>query len=60
VQLDDVLAGRSTRDRVIDPFEIASDDAVLDDLRRRLGLTRYPDRSQTPGGSTASPVDYPA
>jgi epoxide hydrolase len=43
---------------VIDRFEIRVDDAVLDDLRRRLAQTRFPDQIEDTGWEYGMPVDY--
>ncbi|HUI48521.1 MAG TPA: epoxide hydrolase [Acidimicrobiia bacterium] len=42
----------------IEPFRISIDDAVLDDLRRRLAQTRFPDRIDGTGWEYGIPVDY--
>jgi len=43
---------------VIEPIEIRVDDAVLDDLRRRLMSTRLPDQIEDSGWEYGIPVDY--
>ena len=40
------------------PFEIAISDAVLDDLRQRLSLTRWPDEMPGVGWDYGSNLDY--
>ena len=40
------------------PFEIAVSDAVLDDLRQRLSLTRWPDEMPGVGWEYGSNLDY--
>ena len=40
------------------PFEIAVSDAVLDDLRQRLGQTRWPDEMPGVGWDYGSNLDY--
>ena len=40
------------------PFEIAVSDAVLDDLRQRLGQTRWPDEMPGVGWEYGSNLDY--
>src|SRR5207249_4467158 len=47
-------AGRVT----IEAFEIRIEDAVLDDLRRRLEATRFPDQIEETGWEYGMPVDY--
>jgi pimeloyl-ACP methyl ester carboxylesterase len=42
----------------IEKFRIHVDDAVLEDLRRRLALTRFPDQIEGTGWEYGSPVDY--
>jgi pimeloyl-ACP methyl ester carboxylesterase len=42
---------------VIEPFEIRVDDSVLDDLRARLALTRFPDQIEGTGWEYGFPVD---
>jgi epoxide hydrolase len=41
----------------VEPFEIHVDDAVLDDLRQRLGATRFPDQLEGTGWEYGMPVD---
>ena len=43
---------------MIEPFRIAVDDAVLDDLHRRLGATRLPDELDDTGWEYGIPVSY--
>ncbi len=43
---------------MIEPFEIRVDDAVLDDLRRRLAQTRLPDQIEGTAWEYGMPVDY--
>ena len=42
----------------MEPFEIAISDAVLDDLRQRLSLTRWPDEMPGVGWEYGSNLDY--
>jgi pimeloyl-ACP methyl ester carboxylesterase len=42
----------------IERFEIHVDDAVLEDLRERLALTRFPDQIEGTGWDCGIPVDY--
>ena len=42
----------------IEAFEIRIEDAVLDDLRRRLEATRFPDQIEETGWEYGMPVDY--
>ena len=42
----------------MDPFEIAISDEVLDDLRQRLGQTRWPDEMPGVGWDYGSNLDY--
>jgi pimeloyl-ACP methyl ester carboxylesterase len=42
----------------IEPFRIQIDDAVLDDLRRRLAQTRLPDQIEGTGWEYGLPSDY--
>jgi microsomal epoxide hydrolase len=42
----------------IERFEIRVDDSVLEDLRRRLALTRFPDQIEGTGWEYGVPVDY--
>lgn len=42
----------------IEAFEIRIDDAILDDLRRRLAGTRLPDQIEGTGWEYGIPVDY--
>ena len=42
----------------MEKFEISVDDAVLDDLRRRLEATRFPDQIEGTGWEYGTPVDY--
>jgi epoxide hydrolase len=42
----------------IETFRIHVDDSVLDDLRRRLAQTRFPDRIDDTGWDYGMPVDY--
>jgi pimeloyl-ACP methyl ester carboxylesterase len=44
--------------RLIEPFEIRVDDAVLDDLRSRLAHTRCPDQIDGAGWEYGIPIDY--
>ncbi len=41
----------------IEPFRVRVDDAVLDDLRRRLELTRFPDAIPGTGWEYGTPID---
>ena len=41
----------------VEPFEIHVDDAVLDDLRQRLGATRFPDQLEGTGWEYGMPVE---
>ncbi len=43
---------------MIEHFHIRVDDAVLDDLRRRLAQTRFPDQIEDTGWEYGIPVDY--
>jgi pimeloyl-ACP methyl ester carboxylesterase len=43
---------------VIEPFEVHVDEAVLDDLRRRLAATRFPDEIADTGWDYGIPIDY--
>lgn len=43
---------------MIEPFEVRVDDAVLDDLQRRLATTRFPDQIPDTGWDYGVPVDY--
>lgn len=43
---------------MIEPFEIRVDDAVLDDLHRRLAQTRFPDQIDGTGWEYGIPVGY--
>jgi pimeloyl-ACP methyl ester carboxylesterase len=43
---------------MIEPFEVRVDDAVLDDLQRRLVATRFPDQIAGTGWEYGVPVDY--
>jgi pimeloyl-ACP methyl ester carboxylesterase len=43
---------------MIEPFEVRVDDAVLDDLQRRLAATRFPDQIADTGWEYGVPVDY--
>ena len=52
------VAGRPARARVIEPFEIRVDDAVLDDLQRRLAATRLPDEIAGTGWEYGIPYGY--
>ena len=40
----------------IEPFSLHVDDAVLDDLRARLALTRFPDQIDGTGWDGGMPV----
>jgi pimeloyl-ACP methyl ester carboxylesterase len=42
----------------VEPFEVHVDDAVLDDLQRRLASTRFPDQIEGTGWDYGIPVDY--
>ena len=42
----------------IERFQIHVDDAVLEDLRRRLALTRFPDQIEGTGWEYGIPIDY--
>jgi pimeloyl-ACP methyl ester carboxylesterase len=42
----------------IEPFEIRVDDSILEDLRGRLTLTRFPDQIEDTGWEYGIPVDY--
>jgi epoxide hydrolase len=42
----------------VDPFRIAVPDEVLDDLRRRLRATRWPERETVPDWSQGVPLAY--
>ena len=42
----------------MEPFEIAISDEVLDDLRQRLSLTRWPDEMPGVGWEYGSNLDY--
>jgi microsomal epoxide hydrolase len=42
----------------IERFEVRVDEAVLDDLRRRLELTRFPDQIEGTGWEYGVPIDY--
>ena len=42
----------------VEPFRVHVDDAVLDDLRRRLELTRYPDPVAGTGWEYGTPIEY--
>ena len=52
------VAGHPARARVIEPFEIRVDDAVLDDLQRRLAATRLPDEIDGTGWEYGIPFGY--
>ena len=41
----------------VEPYRVAVDDAVLDDLRRRLELTRFPDAIPGTGWEYGTPID---
>jgi pimeloyl-ACP methyl ester carboxylesterase len=43
---------------MIEPFEVRVDDAVLDDLQRRLAATRFPDQISGTSWEYGVPVDY--
>ena len=43
---------------MIDRFEVLVDDSVLDDLRRRLARTRFPDQIEGTGWEYGFPADY--
>lgn len=47
-----------TRDFRVDPFRIDVADEVLDDLRRRLRATRWPDREPVDDWSHGTPLGY--
>jgi pimeloyl-ACP methyl ester carboxylesterase len=42
----------------IEPFEIGVDDSILEDLHRRLAVTRFPDQIEDTGWEYGIPVDY--
>jgi epoxide hydrolase len=42
----------------IESFRIRVDDAVLEDLRTRLALTRFPDQIEGTGWEYGTPIDY--
>ena len=42
----------------IAPFEVQVDDSVLEDLRRRLTATRFPDQIEGTGWEYGIPIDY--
>ncbi len=42
----------------IEPFEVRVDDEVLEDLRRRLAQTRFPDQIEGTGWEYGIPIDY--
>lgn len=42
---------------MIEPFEVRVDDGVLDDLRQRLGATRFPDQIPDTGWDYGVPID---
>jgi pimeloyl-ACP methyl ester carboxylesterase len=42
----------------VEPFTLRTDPAALDDLRRRLGATRWPDAPQDAGWSLGADVTY--
>src|SRR5215468_1931918 len=42
----------------IDRFQIRVDDSVLEDLRRRLARTRFPDQIENTGWEYGVPIDY--
>ncbi len=42
----------------VEPFEIGIDDSILEDLHRRLTLTRFPDQIEDTGWEYGIPVDY--
>jgi epoxide hydrolase len=44
--------------KAIEQFEIRVDDGVLDDLRARLALTRFPDQIEGTGWEYGIPIDY--
>ena len=50
--------GTRPEHRVIEDFQIHVDDAVLDDLHRRLARTRLPDQIEDTGWDYGIPVDY--
>ncbi len=54
------LAGHAARARVIEHFRIDVDDAVLDDLRRRLEHTRLPDEIDARRLGVRDPARLPA
>ena len=41
----------------VEPFRVNVDDAVLDDLRERLGRTRFPDEIPGTGWEYGTPID---
>jgi pimeloyl-ACP methyl ester carboxylesterase len=43
---------------VIEPYQIRVDNSVLEDLRTRLALTRFPDQIEGTGWEYGFPVDY--
>jgi epoxide hydrolase len=43
--------------RAVEPFRVDVDDAVLDDLRDRLGRTRFPDAIPGSGWDYGTPID---
>ena len=51
-------AGGAERSAEIRPFEIAVPDEVLDDLRRRLEMTRLPDQLDGAGWDYGAELDY--
>ncbi len=42
----------------VEPFEVHVDDSVLEDLRDRLGRTRFPDQMEGTGWEYGTPVPY--
>ena len=43
---------------MIEPFEIAVEESVLEDLRERLARTRFPDQIEGTGWEYGTPVAY--
>jgi pimeloyl-ACP methyl ester carboxylesterase len=44
--------------RIIEPFRVAVDDSVLEDLQDRLARTRFPDQMEDVGWDAGMPVAY--
>ncbi len=42
----------------IERFRIRVDDSILEDLRLRLALSRFPDQIEGTGWSYGTPIDY--